>query len=69
MVQISAKIDEETLKSVGQFVSNHPYWNRNLVINAVLTTVFNAFDDSEIFDLVMFDPLHDKVVEHRFRGK
>ena len=49
---VSARIDPDTLTKIEQFCSKHTYWKRNSVINNILTTVMNDFDDRMKYDMV-----------------
>ena len=48
----SVRIDPDTLQKLDEFVSKHTYWTRNAVINSILTTVINRFDQRDIYDMV-----------------
>ena len=49
---ISARLDQDTLAKIERFCVHHPYWKKNAVINQILTTVMNDFDDKMIYDMV-----------------
>ena len=49
---LSVRIQPETLEKIEAFAKNHTYWNRNSVINCVLTTLFEDFTDRQIYDMV-----------------
>ena len=49
---ISARVDEETLAKIDEFVRKHTYWKRNTVINMILWAVMNDFDERDIYDMV-----------------
>ncbi len=49
---ISARIDTDTLAKIEKYAARHSYWKRNTIINSVLTTVFNDFNERQIYDMV-----------------
>lgn len=49
---LSVRIEPETLDKIEAFTKSHTYWNRNSVINCVLTTLFNDFTDRQVYDMV-----------------
>lgn len=49
---LSVRIDPETLEKIEAFTKRHTYWNRNSVINSLLTTLFMDFTDRQIYDMV-----------------
>ena len=48
---ISVRLDPDTVAKIEQFCRKHTYWKRNAVINNVLTTVMNDFEDKMIYDM------------------
>lgn len=48
---LSIRIDPETLEAIEKFTKEHSYWNRNSVINNLLTTLFKDFTDKQIYDM------------------
>lgn len=48
---LSIRIDPETLEAIEKFTKDHPYWNRNSVINNLLTTLFKDFTDKQRYDM------------------
>lgn len=49
---ISVRIDPDTLAKIEKFAARHSYWKRNTIINCLLTTVFNDFNERQIYDMV-----------------
>lgn len=48
----SVRIDPDTLEKLEKFTAKHYYWTRNAVINQILTTVVERFDEKDIYDMV-----------------
>lgn len=48
---LSVRIQPETLEQIEAFTKSHTYWNRNSVINNLLTTLFRDFDDKQLYDM------------------
>lgn len=48
---LSVRIQPETLEKIEAFTKGHPYWNRNSVINNLLTTLFTDFTDKQLYDM------------------
>lgn len=48
----SVRLSTDTLQLIEKFVDKHDYWSRNMVINCVLTTVFQRFNQNDIYDMV-----------------
>lgn len=48
---LSVRLKPETLDAIEQFTKYHSYWNRNSVINHLLTTIFHDFTDKQIYDM------------------
>lgn len=48
---MSVRLDPDTVTKIEKWVANHRYWNRNQVINNILTTVMNDFGDKAIYDM------------------
>ena len=49
---ISARIDPDTLARVDKFAERHCYWKRNTIINNILMSIFQDFNDRQIYDMV-----------------
>lgn len=49
---ISVRIVPDALEKIDQLARQHMYWNRNQIINALLVTVFNDFDDKSVYDMI-----------------
>lgn len=49
---ISVRIDPKTLAMIDEVVCKHYYWKRNYVINAILKTVMNDFNEREVYDML-----------------
>lgn len=49
---LSVRIEPETLEKIEAFTKSHTYWNRNSVINSLLTTLFMDFTDRQLYDMV-----------------
>jgi len=59
---VSARIEPRTLEKIEEFCKNHRLWNRNSVINGILTAVFDHFEDGDIYDMVRsWNPYYDEV--------
>lgn len=56
LVPCSTRLDKDTIERIDEFVSKHPYWKRNSVINGILGSVMNGFIDKEIYDMVRRNP-------------
>lgn len=48
---LSVRIQPETLEKIEAFTKSHTYWNRNSVINNLLTTLFTDFTDKQLYDM------------------
>ena len=48
----SVRLDPDMLESLEKFVSKHDYWTKNMVLNKILTTVFERFNEWDIYDMV-----------------
>ena len=48
---ISVRLDPDTIAKIKEFCQKHRYWKRNTVINQVLTTVMNDFNDQQQYDM------------------
>lgn len=48
---LSVRINPETLEAIEKFTQEHSYWNRNSVINNLLSTLFLDFTDKQIYDM------------------
>lgn len=49
---LSVRLNPDTVEAIEKFTVNHPYWNRNSVINDLLSTIFKDFTDKQIYDMV-----------------
>lgn len=49
---ISVRIDPDTLAKIEWFAARHSYWKRNTIINCLLMTIFQDFNDRQIYDMV-----------------
>lgn len=49
---ISVRVEGETLAKIDDFVCRQPYRNRSMVINGVLSNIFNILDENTIFNLI-----------------
>lgn len=49
---ISVRIDPDTLAKIEKFAARHSYWKRNTIINNVLMTIFQDFNDKQIYDMI-----------------
>ena len=63
---LSARIDQDTLAKIERFMVHHPYWKRNGVINNILTTVLNDFDEKMIYDMVRRSFFRDQTVNANY---
>lgn len=48
---LSVRINPETLEAIENFTQKHSYWNRNSIINHLLSTIFKDFTDKQIYDM------------------
>lgn len=48
---LSVRLNPDTVEAIEKFTVNHPYWNRNSVINNLLSTIFKDFTDKQIYDM------------------
>ena len=48
---LSVRINPETVEAIEKFTKEHPYWNRNSVINNLLSTLFMDFTDKQLYDM------------------
>lgn len=64
---ISVRIDPDTLEKIEKFVSKHECYNRNLVINVILTAVMNKFGDRDIWDMCRSDAYEQNPITAIFR--
>lgn len=48
----SVRLNPDTLERIEKFVTKHEYWTKNTVINMILSTVMERFDDRDIYDMV-----------------
>lgn len=49
---VSARIHPDALDKIAKFIIHHPYWTRNAVINNIICTVMEKFDERDIYDMV-----------------
>lgn len=63
---ISVRIDPETLKKIDLLVDKHTYWKRNTIINAILTSVVDNFQDPDIYDMLRWNRIHRDEVSCKF---
>lgn len=64
---ISVRIDPDTLQKIDELSKHHYYWKRNTIINAMLTSVINAFSESDIYNLIKYHSKYDKVEVAEFK--
>lgn len=60
---ISVRIDPDTLAKIEKFAARHSYWKRNTIINNLLTTVFNDFNERQIYDMVRRNNFNKAMVQ------
>lgn len=48
---LSVRLNPDTVEAIERFTKNHVYWNRNSVINNLLSTIFMDFTDQQIYDM------------------
>lgn len=48
---LSVRLNPDTVDAIEKFTHDHRYWNRNSVINNLLTTLFRDFDDKQLYDM------------------
>lgn len=48
---LSVRLNPETLEAIEKFTKQHTYWNRNAVINSLLSTLFMDFTDKQLYDM------------------
>lgn len=49
---ISVRIEPETLQAIEEIARKHEYWNRNQIINRLLSACVNDFQGGEIYDML-----------------
>lgn len=49
---LSIRIDAETYRKIEEFAKKHTYWKRNSIINLLLTTVFQDFNEKQVYDML-----------------
>ena len=49
---LSVRLNPDTIEAIEKFTVDHSYWNRNSVINNLLTTIFKDFTDKQVYDMV-----------------
>ena len=64
---VSCRIDPDTLEKIDHFVARHTYWTRNAVINKILSTVINRFDERDVYDMVRSNNFLNEHVTALFR--
>lgn len=64
---ISVRIDPDTLAKINEMAKRHYYWKRNTIINSILTTVMQCFDDKALFEMVKYYPKYDKAEIAEFK--
>lgn len=52
LVQMSIRIDPDTLKKIEELGKRHTYWKRNAIINHLLTTLMNDFTDGQLWNMM-----------------
>lgn len=52
LVQMSIRIDPDTLKKINELNKRHTYWKRNAIINHLLTTLMNDFTDGQLWNMM-----------------
>jgi len=63
---ISARLDTDTLAKIEKFAARHSYWKRNTIINSLLTTVFNDFNERQIYDMVRRNNFNKAIVQSEY---
>lgn len=63
---ISVRIDPDTLAKIEKFAARHSYWKRNTIINNLLTTVFNDFNERQIYDMVRRNNFNKAIVQSNY---
>lgn len=63
---ISARLDTDTLAKIEKFAARHSYWKRNTIINCLLMTIFQDFNDRQIYDMVRRNNFSDQYVECKY---
>lgn len=53
---ISARINPETLEKISAIAGSNRFYNRNAIINGILTAVINNTDRHSIAEIVRYDP-------------
>lgn len=48
---LSVRLNPDTVDAIEKFTVDHPYWNRNALINNLLTTIFKDFTDKQRYDM------------------
>lgn len=64
---ISTRLDPQTVEAIDKFCEKRSYWKRNAVINSILTTVFENFEENEIYDMVRWWRRANYKVEAKFK--
>lgn len=63
----SVRLDPDMLDKVAKFHKDHYYWTKNAIINNILITVFQDFDDKEIYDMVRRSRFKDENVTAAYK--
>lgn len=67
LVLTSTRLHPDTLEKINLFLVHHKYWNKNAVINNVLTAVFKHFDDRDIYDMVRTNSFKENPITAIYR--
>lgn len=63
---VSVRIDPQTLAKIDLLVERHKYWKRNTIINAILTSVVENFNDPDIYDMLRWNKIDRNDVSCKF---
>lgn len=55
---ISVRFDDDTIRSLNEFVAKRGYLSRNMAINAIISAVIANTDEQTLDDLVVRARLH-----------
>lgn len=56
------RLDKDLLKKIDEFISEHPYYSRTLIVNRLLTALFNDKDGTAVWGLMGdYDPDTDEI--------
>lgn len=64
---LSVRLDQDILDHIDDFLKRRSFWKRNTVINAILLSVFNDFDERAVYDMVRRNHLKDEPVHAEYR--